>query len=155
MSTIIYATNPGEINRVRELFREYAAALKIDLCFQNFSQELAELPGGYASPAGRLFLAQEMGQDAGCAALRPLETGIGEMKRLYVRPAFRGRGLGRALAQKIVSEARVIGYERLRLDTLDAMKEAIGLYRALGFVEIPAYGCHPICGSLCFELKLT
>lgn len=155
MSAIIHATSSAQINRARQLFLEYAAALNLDLCFQNFDQELADLPGKYAPPAGRLFLAEEAGQDAGCAALRPLEAGIGEMKRLYVRPAFRGRGLGRALAQTIIREARVIGYARLRLDTLDSMTEAISLYHALGFAEIPPYDCHPVCGSRCFELTLT
>lgn len=155
MSVILHAIHSDQINRARVLFREYAAALKIDLCFQNFAQELIGLPGRYAPPAGRLLLVEANGQDAGCAALRPLEAGIGEMKRLYVRPAFRGRGLGRLLAKTILREARSVGYERVRLDTLDSMREAIALYRSLGFEGIPAYGRHPVGGSLCFELKLT
>jgi len=128
---------------VRELFREYANSLEIDLCFQGFEQELAELPGRYVPPEGRLLLALESGQAAGCAGFRKISGRICEMKRLYIRPVFRRRGAGRALAEKVVALARVAGYERMRLDTLSTMKEAIALYESLGFQPIPPYYDNP------------
>jgi putative acetyltransferase len=149
------AISAEDVDRARELFKEYAAALGVDLCFQNFEKELAELPGAYASPDGRLLLASSDQQLAGCVALRKLGNGACEMKRLYVRPEFRGKGIGRALALKIIEEARVIGYERVLLDTLSAqMIDAVRMYRALGFREIEPYYHNPVEGALFMELRL-
>ncbi len=125
------------------------------MCFQNFDKELAELPGDYAAPQGRLLLAYYEGRAAGCIALRELEAETCEMKRLYVRPEFRGRSLGRTLADRIVREAREIGYRRMRLDTVEpVMKDAVAMYRRMGFREIAAYRANPIAGALYMELEL-
>jgi putative acetyltransferase len=127
----------------------------MNLCFQNFEEELATLPGHYAPPEGRLLLAEYEGQLAGCIALHKWETGVCEMKRLYLRPSFRGKGLGRALAETIIAEARTIGYQRMRLDTIEPiMKDAVGMYRTLGFHEIGAYRPNPIAGAMYMELHL-
>ncbi len=141
------------LHELRELFQEYAAALGIDLCFQNFDHELAELPGEYAPPAGRLLIAVHEDRLVGCVALRPIEADICELKRLYVRPDYRGSGLGRRLATSVIEAAWEIGYARIRLDTLPVMEQAIALYRSLGFLAIASYRNNPICGALYFELR--
>ncbi len=148
------AESAEQISEARRLFQEYADSLGVDLCFQNFGHELASLPGDYAPPDGRLLLAMDGGQIAGCVALRPLSPRVCEMKRLYVGPAFRGTGLGRRLASEIMAEGRKIGYQRMRLDTLPFMGEAIALYRSLGFREIGPYRGNPIEGSLYMEADL-
>jgi putative acetyltransferase len=140
---------------VRELFLEYAQSLGFELCFQSFDQELAELPGAYAPPRGRLLLALVGGLPAGCVALRPQGADACEMKRLYVRPAQRGSGLGRALVERVVGEARSAGYRCMRLDTVPAMQEAQALYRALGFRDIAAYTANPVPGARFLELTLA
>jgi putative acetyltransferase len=127
----------------------------MNLCFQNFEQELAGLPGHYAPPDGRLLLAVHEGQLVGCVALHEWEHGICEMKRLYLRPAFRGKGLGRVLAESVIAEARNIGYQRMRLDTIEPiMKNAVEMYRKLGFREIAPYRPNPIAGAMYMELQL-
>lgn len=149
------AESEAQISQARELFLEYAQSLGFSLCFQNFDKELADLPGDYAPPEGRLLLGEYAGQLAGCVALHKLENGICEMKRLYLRPQFRGKGLGRALAEKIIAEARQIGYKRMRLDTVEpVMTDAVAMYRRLGFREIPAYRANPNAGTLYMELLL-
>ncbi len=153
--TFAQAESASQIAQARELFLEYAQSLGFSLCFQNFDQELASLPGDYAPPTGRLLLADFDGQLAGCVALHKLNAGICEMKRLYLRPQFRGKGFGRALADRIIAEARQIGYQRMRLDTVEpVMKDAVAMYRRIGFQEIAAYCANPIAGALYMELKL-
>ena len=145
---------PEDLATLRTLFQEYADALGVDLCFQGFERELRELPGDYARPRGELLLALAAGAAAACVALRPLDATIAEMKRLYVRPAYRGTGLGRRMALAIVAAARERGYARLRLDTLPMMTEGIALYRSLGFTEIAPYRVNPVPGALFLELVL-
>jgi putative acetyltransferase len=152
---VVRATSPQHVAQAKELFQEYAAALDIDLEFQGFSEELAALPGAYAPPDGRLLLAYCDDELAGCVAVRRLANDICEMKRLYVRPRFRGLKLGRLLARAAIDEARQSGYRRMRLDTLPAMGEAIGLYRALGFVPIEPYTVNPVPGATFMELTLS
>jgi len=156
MVTIRPAISPEDFTTTRSLFVEYAASVGDDLCFQDFEKELAGLPGAYQPPAGSLLLAERVGEAVGCVALRPLAPPeIAEIKRLYVRRAARGAGAGRALIDAVLAEARRAGYERVRLDTLPVMKEAQSLYRALGFVEIPAYRKYPVPGTIFMELDLT
>lgn len=145
---------PDRIDVVRALFREYERAIGLDLCFQGFTEELANLPGAYAPPRGRLWLALIADQPVGCVALRPLADDVAEMKRLWVRPSARALGLGRRLASTTIEAARALGYRALRLDTLPSMTEAIALYRRLGFAQIPAYRANPVPGALYFELGL-
>jgi len=153
--SIFQAESPAQIAQARELLLEYAQSLGFSLCFQNFDKELAELPGDYAPPEGRLLLAECEGQLAACVALHRLEPGICEMKRLYLRPQFRGKGLGRALAERIIAEARQIGYQHMRLDTVEpVMKDAVAMYRKLGFTEIAPYRPNPIAGAMYMELGL-
>jgi GNAT superfamily N-acetyltransferase len=153
--TFAEAETAPQIAQVRELFLEYAQSLGFSLCFQNFDQELAELPGDYAPPAGRLLLAEYDAQLAGCVALHKLDSAICEMKRLYLRPQFRGQGLGRLLAERIIAEARHIGYERMRLDSVEpVMKDAVAMYRRFGFKEIAPYRPNPNPGVLYLELQL-
>ena len=161
MVRIVEADTEEAVNAARTLILEYAAALSMDLSFQNFEKEMAELPGEYASPGGRLLLAFAKASSggarslAGCVALRRLDTDTCEMKRLYVRREFRGQGAGRALALAVIAIAQDIGYRRMRLDTLPMMQEAQVLYRSLGFREIPPYRVNPIPGAVFLELTLT
>ncbi|MFY9742141.1 MAG: GNAT family N-acetyltransferase [Candidatus Sulfotelmatobacter sp.] len=153
--TFSQAVSAAQIAQARELFLEYANSLGFSLCFQNFDKELAGLPGDYAPPRGRLLLAQYEDQLAGCVALHPLEADVCEMKRLYLRPQFRGKGLGRALADRIIAEARQIGYRSMRLDTVEPMmKDAVAMYRKLGFKEIAPYCTNPNAGALYMQLDL-
>jgi putative acetyltransferase len=154
MLSIEAAKDRASLLEVRQLFQEYAGSVGVDVCFQDFNQELATLPGRYAAPAGRLLLARHSGQVAGCVALRRFDDGVCEMKRLYVRPEFRASGLGRALVTRIIDEARRAGYERMRLDSLPSMQAAINLYRQLGFRDIPPYGSNPVPGAVYLELPL-
>ncbi|HEX8922892.1 MAG TPA: GNAT family N-acetyltransferase [Pyrinomonadaceae bacterium] len=151
----IQAETPSQINEARSLFIEYSERLGIDLCFQSFEKELAELPGRYAPPDGRLLLAISDGQVAGCVALRKIGDQVCEMKRLYVKPEFRGQGIGKAMAVHLIGEARAIGYDAMRLDTLPLqMKEAVKVYRSLGFRDIEPYYDNPVAGALFLELLL-
>ncbi len=153
MPVIREASVPAEIATVRELFTEYQRNLGVDLCFQGFAQELASLPGDYARPSGRLLLATSNADVLGVVALRSLGDDC-EMKRLYVRPAGRGLGLGRLLAVRLIDEARQAGYRRVLLDTLPMMTQAQALYRSMGFTEIDAYCNNPIAGTLYMALEL-
>jgi putative acetyltransferase len=153
--TLTQAESPQQIAQARELFLEYAQSLGFSLCFQNFDKELAGLPGDYAPPEGRLLLGEYVGELAACVALHKLESEICEMKRLYLRPNFRGKGLGRTLAERIIVEARQIGYRRMRLDTVaPLMNDAVAMYRKLGFREIEPYRANPIAGAMYMELEL-
>jgi putative acetyltransferase len=151
---IRYPETVAEIDMVRDLFREYERALGFDLCFQDFSRELAQLPGAYAPPEGWLLLATVGETPAGCAGIRKIGEAICELKRMYVRPEFRGKKLGRQLGMLLIQEAKRTGYEKLRLDTIGTMVEAIGLYRSLGFRAIPPYYSNPIPGAMFMELVL-
>lgn len=148
------AVSGADLEAVRKLFVEYAKSLGFSLCFQGFDRELAALPGDYAPPPGCLLLAQEGGEAAGCVGVRGLDAERCEMKRLYVRPAFRGTGLGRKLAATAIAAARQAGYRRMVLDTLPDMKEARALYVSLGFTACEPYYDNACIGSDCFELML-
>lgn len=148
------ATTPEQIAAIRILFQEYAAWLRIDLRYQRFDDELAALPGVYAPPRGRLLLAAGTGGFAGCIALRPIGETVGEMKRLFVRPAYQNHGLGRRLVQQVISEAKNIGYSTMRLDTLPFMRGAIRLYESSGFVRRSAYYDTPLSETVFMELQL-
>jgi ribosomal protein S18 acetylase RimI-like enzyme len=145
---------PRDTEIVRALFREYADSLGFDLGFQDFERELRELPGDYEAPCGCVLIARAGGSAAGCMGLRRLEAGTAELKRLYVRPEFRGRGLGRSLTEAAMEQARAAGYARVRLDTVPSMTEAIELYRTLGFRPIPPYRYNPVPGTRFLELTL-
>ncbi|MFH1436535.1 MAG: GNAT family N-acetyltransferase [Pseudomonadota bacterium] len=151
---LIQAHSPQQLESIREMFEEYSKELDFDLCFQHFSDELAGLPGDYALPHGRLYLAVLDEKPAGCAALRRIDESTCEMKRLYVRRRLRGRGTGRELAMRIIDEARAIGYRRMRLDTVPAMTTAIALYTSLGFREITPYRFNPLEGAVYMEMVL-
>ncbi len=152
---LIQAARPEHIEQARSLFLDYGSSLGFSLCFQSFDEELKGLPGAYGPPSGRLLLAHFADHAAGCIALRKLDTGICEMKRLYVRPDDRGKGLGKMLVERVISEARDIGYERMRLDTIEpAMPDAVSLYRRTGFREIAPYSVIPVAGALWMELLL-
>jgi len=149
------ATTPAEIETIRELFLEYGESLNFDLCFQGFDDELAALPGAYAPPAGRLLLALHGEAVAGGVGLRPLSPGVCEIKRLYIRPAYRALKAGRRLAEAVIAEARLAGYRAMRLDTLPDMKAAQALYASLGFRDIAPYYDNPIPGARYCELDLS
>jgi ribosomal protein S18 acetylase RimI-like enzyme len=152
---LVQAILPRQVEQAKELFLEYANSLGFSLCFQNFDEEVKALPGAYSFPDGRLLLAQLAGQPVGCVALHKLEGNICEMKRLYVRPGYRGKRLGKLLVDGVIAEARAVGYQRMRLDTIaSSMKDAIELYRRTGFREIPPYRSNPIEGALYMELLL-
>jgi ribosomal protein S18 acetylase RimI-like enzyme len=146
---------PRDLDEVRGLFREYAESLNVDLCFQDFEAELATLPGKYKHPEGRLLLAWRGSEAVGCIALRPLQGGDCEMKRLYVRPEARGEQLGRRLVERVCQEAREAGYARICLDTLPTMASAIRLYEALGFKPIESYVFNPVPGALFLAMELA
>ena len=154
MVNLVPAKTRSHLKEIRQLFEEYAEWLGFDLCFQGFEEELGRLPGDYAPPYGCLMLALSKSQTAGCVALRKIDKTTCEMKRLYVRPAFRGKGIGRKLTAVIIEHARQIGYTHMRLDTVPWMKEAIALYRSFGFRQIRPYRHNPIAGAIYMELDL-
>ena len=152
---IVQVRSPVQIQLAQELFLEYAQSLGFSLCFQGFDKELAGLPGDYAPPEGRLLLAEYEGELSGCIALHKLTPEICEMKRLYLRPKLRGKGLGRALVEMLIAEARKTGYRQMRLDTVEPrMRDAVALYRKFGFKEIAPYRPNPIEGAMYMELQL-
>lgn len=150
----IHLAGPDDLEAIRSLLLEYAASLGVDLGFQNFEHEVANLPGDYAPPKGRLILVLSDTQPAGCVALRAISRTVCEMKRLYVRPPFRGLDLGKLLTERLIQEARMIGYESMLLDTLPTMSHARKLYRQLGFHETKPYRYNPVEGTLFMELDL-
>ncbi|MCW2276672.1 GNAT family N-acetyltransferase [Heliophilum fasciatum] len=155
MITIEAVTSTSQLEQIGELFREYQISLGIDLCFQDFERELANLPGKYAPPQGRLYLALCDGMPAGSIALRPHQDDQCEMKRLYVRPAFRGRQIARLLTRQIIADAQAIGYRQMVLDTLSTMTAACALYQSLGFQPIPPYCFNPLAHVCYLGLDLT
>src|SRR6267143_5736448 len=154
MANIVHATQASEIAAMGALFAEYARAVDAPCCFVGLERELATLPGEYAPPAGRLLLALDALSSAGCVALRPLDAGTAEIKRLYVRPAYRGQGLCRALAEAAIAAARQTDRSRVVLDTLPSMDWAIALYRSLDFKEVAPYLAAPTPGAVCYQLRL-
>lgn len=155
MIEIVEADDDDRVAESKALIQEYAESLGFDLCFQNFDQELDGFPGQYGPPEGRLFLALAENKPVGCVGLRPFEKGICEMKRLYVKPDFRKRKVGRRLVEAVINAANIIGYEVMRLDTLPAMESANLLYRSLGFRQIRSYRHNPIKGAIYMELPLV
>ncbi|MFZ1081244.1 MAG: GNAT family N-acetyltransferase [Candidatus Kryptoniota bacterium] len=152
---MVLPETPALADSAKQLFIEYARSLNFSLCFQDFDKELAGLPGDYVPPSGRLILAYEDGKLAGCVALHKFGDCACEMKRLYLRPEYRSKGIGKKLALKVIDEARTIGYEKMLLDTVPSMKGAISLYRSLGFIEIGPYRDNPVSGALFMELELN
>lgn len=151
---IVDATSEQQLEQVRQLFREYWHAFGFDPSFQDFARELEQLPGAYAGPGGRIALAMAGGEPAGCIALRPLDAGECEMKRLYVRNAFRGHGIGLALVQWIVAQARKAGYTRMYADTMPTMQRALEMYEAIGFKRSGAYSANATAGAIYLSLDL-
>jgi ribosomal protein S18 acetylase RimI-like enzyme len=152
---VAYVESGSELEEIRSLFLEYAQSLNFSLCFQSFDKELQDLPGRYAPPQGRLILCRMNGAAAGCIALKPLHNGLCEMKRLFVRPEFRGKSIGLKLVTRLIEDAKQIGYPAMRLDTIAGkMDPAIALYRRLGFKEIPPYYENPVPGAAFFELAI-
>ena len=154
MIELVKANTPAHMEKAREIFLRYARSLDFDLSFQGFAVELAGLPGDYAPPAGCLLLAMEDGETMGCVALRKIGEGICEMKRLFIGPEQRGKGIGLLLAEAVIQEAKRLGYDQMRLDTVPSMTSAISLYRSLGFREISSYCHNPGPGAKFFELQL-
>jgi putative acetyltransferase len=154
MINTVQANTKELIEQVKELIREYAQSLEFDLGFQDFDKEMEDFPGQYVLPGGCIYIALDENQPMGCVALRDLGQGVCEMKRLYVRPIFRGQKIGRLLAEVVIKAARDMGYDYMRLDTVPSMKHANMLYTALGFKQIPSYRFNPIEGATFFELNL-
>ena len=154
MTRFVQAQSVREFETIRDLFLEYAESLDFDLCFQHFDEELQSLPGEYAPPEGALLLAIREGVPAGCVALRKVDEGLCEMKRLWVRPHYRGYRIGRMLVNRIIIEAKRIGYRKMMLDTISSMKEAIALYETLGFKRTEPYNYHPVPSTIYMELDL-
>ena len=154
-ASFVQVETAAQVNVARTLFREYEAWLGVDLCFQSFEAELSALPAPYVPPGGALLLALEDGGVVGCGGFRPMSADCCELKRMFVRPAFRGKGIGRALADALLSRARTAAYRSVRLDTFDFMREAVALYQTLGFRRIERYYDNPHPGALFFELPLS
>ena len=154
MINIVSATKAEDVARAKELIEEYVLSLSIDLSFQNFANEMATFPAKYSPPSGCVLVARRGDSIVGCVALRDLGEGLCEMKRMYVQPTSRGKGLGRALAKAVIDEARRIGYARMRLDTNPSLHAAIHIYVSLGFKDIDPYEFNPVEGARYFELKL-
>lgn len=154
MNEVVPVTSDGDIAAVRQLFEEYSASLAVDLTLQHIDHEMSSLPGSYSPPRGALFLARADGSPAGCIGLRPFSESVGELKRLYLRPAFRGRGLARALVSGAIAAAKGIGYRALVLDSLDSMPAAISLYKSFGFEHTEPYWPNPFPNVQYFRLSL-
>ncbi|MBW1697659.1 MAG: GNAT family N-acetyltransferase [Deltaproteobacteria bacterium] len=155
MVKLVYVKTQIDLEHIKRLFLEYAGSLEFDLHFQNFEAELRTLPGDYAPPAGCMVLAMDGDEAVGCVALRPLTQAVCEMKRLYVQPGSRGKGIGRMLADAVVCKAAGLGYTCMKLDTVSSMTEAKALYESMGFKQIEAYRHNPVAGAVYFELDLV